>query len=184
MSPPPNVTVNFPVPFPALVMGDGAVKLTKVNGVWHVGLAYTNQLDRVPLPSAFAADTLLYYDPGTAAFYQVSITELFGLVGSIPNPVFDTVAGVYNVTTETVLLVNKTVGAANNVQLPTIASRNGVPIVIKDFKGDAAANNITALPSGAETIEGAGSKVINTNFGRLKLVPIADQMVYRLRAMT
>ena len=176
MSPPANVTVNFPVPFPALVVGDGSISVTKVNGVWHVGISYATQLDRLPPPATYATTFLLYYDVGTNANYKISIAELGGLFGGIPAPTIVTAAGTYNVAaTDTVVLINKTVSAAASVQLPTIASRFGVPIVVKDFKGDAAGNNITILPSGAETIEGAANKVITTNYGRFKLVPIAGQ---------
>jgi hypothetical protein len=45
------------------------------------------------------------------------------------------------------------------------------PIRIVDAGGHAGSANITIQPFGSETINGAGSIVINTNFGALNLLP-------------
>jgi hypothetical protein len=75
-----------------------------------------------------------------------------------------TAAGAVTVaTTDDIVIINKTVGAATVANLPA-----GVPgrrFTIKDGKGDAAANNITITPA-AGTIDGAATLIINTNFGR------------------
>jgi len=68
-----------------------------------------------------------------------------------------------------IIIVNKTVGAATTITLPTIATApKGVILTIKDGKGDAATNNITV--SGDVNIDGAASYVINTAYGVLRLV--------------
>jgi len=57
-------------------------------------------------------------------------------------------------------------GAAINVTLPLSASVNvGRIYTIGDITGNAAVNNITILPSGADTINGLGALVINANYG-------------------
>lgn len=61
------------------------------------------------------------------------------------------------------IVVNKTVGAATNVILPTSASRAGVPVRIKDGKFDAATNNLTLVPNGAETLDGFSAAAANAN---------------------
>lgn len=74
--------------------------------------------------------------------------------------------------TEGGVAINKTVGAATTVNLPTAASRNGVPVIVKDMKGDALTNNITVVPNGAETIDGNANDVISTNKGSRGYRPV------------
>ena len=75
-----------------------------------------------------------------------------------------TAAGAVTVaTTDDIVIINKTVGAATVANLP--AGVTGRRFTIKDGKGDAAANNITITPA-AGTIDGAATLIINTNFGR------------------
>jgi len=69
--------------------------------------------------------------------------------------------------TDDVVVVNKTVGAATTVNLP--AGVTGRRYTIKDGKGDAAANNITITPD-AGNIDGAGTLVLATNYGRATVV--------------
>lgn len=71
--------------------------------------------------------------------------------------------GIAAAKTDDVIVVNKASGAATNVALPS-SPATGQTIVIKDGKGDAGSNNITLTPN-AGTIDGAGTKVINTNYG-------------------
>lgn len=84
-----------------------------------------------------------------------------------------TAAGTVTVSsTEGGVAINKTVGAATTVQLPTAASRNGAPVIVKDMKKDALTNNITVLPAGSETIDGNASDVINSNAGSRGYRPV------------
>ena len=70
--------------------------------------------------------------------------------------------------TDSVIIVNKTTGAATAITL--IASPAlGRIIRIKDGKGDANTNNITITPA-AGNIDGSATKVINTAFGALSLI--------------
>jgi len=60
--------------------------------------------------------------------------------------------------------------AARTLTLPAASSVPvGIPIVFKDESGGAATNNITVARAGADTIDGATSKVINTNYGTFRL---------------
>lgn len=60
--------------------------------------------------------------------------------------------------------------AARTLTLPNPANVTaGTQIVIKDVTGGANANNITINPFASETIDGAASKVINTNYGTVTL---------------
>jgi len=70
--------------------------------------------------------------------------------------------------TDNVVIVNKTVGAATAVTLPT-SPLTGVNFIIKDGRGDAFTNNITITPP-VGTIDGAATLVMNTNFQAATLV--------------
>lgn len=75
-----------------------------------------------------------------------------------------TAAGVVTVgALEPGVAINKTVGAVTTVNLPAAAARNGLPVIVKDMKGDANTNNITVMPNGAETIDGNANDVLNIN---------------------
>lgn len=81
-----------------------------------------------------------------------------------------TAAGAITVSlsTDYVILVNKTIGAATTVNLP--AGQNGLTFLIKDKKGDANTNNITIVPAGSDTIQGSANYVMNVNSQAVWLV--------------
>jgi len=61
-------------------------------------------------------------------------------------------------------------GAARAITLPAASTVPlGMPLTIKDEGGGAATNNITIGRAGSDTIDGATSKVINTNYGFVRL---------------
>jgi hypothetical protein len=65
-------------------------------------------------------------------------------------------------TTDYLICVNKTSGAATTVNLPATPA-TGLTFLIKDCKGDAATNNITLTPA-AGNIDGSSTYVMNTNY--------------------
>ncbi len=71
-------------------------------------------------------------------------------------------------TSDEVVVINKTAGAATAVALPATPSTGRV-YTIKDGKGDAAANNITISPA-AGNIDGAATLVIAANYGSASLI--------------
>ena len=60
-----------------------------------------------------------------------------------------------------------TSGGAVTVTLPPAFNNPGVTIIVKDVGGLAAVNNITVMPAGADTIDGAGAQVIAVSRGSL-----------------
>jgi len=77
-----------------------------------------------------------------------------------------TAAGTVTVSaTQPGVAIDKTVGAATTVQLPPAASRNGLPVIVKDMKGDANTNTITVLPDAGDAlgIDGNANDVIAIN---------------------
>jgi len=71
-----------------------------------------------------------------------------------------------------VVQVNQTVGAAITLTLPPAAAKVG-KVKVADWKGDAATNNITVVPSGAETFQGGlTSWIISGDGGSAVFDPI------------
>ena len=60
--------------------------------------------------------------------------------------------------------------AARTITLPALSGIVGQTLIIKDMTGAAATNNITLDGNGSETIDGATTKVINTNYGSMTIV--------------
>lgn len=80
-----------------------------------------------------------------------------------------TAAGAVTVaSTDVVIVVNKTVGAATTVNLAG-SPAFGATLTVKDGKGDAATNNITLTPA-AGNIDGAGTLVMATNYQSMDLI--------------
>lgn len=166
----PKIRTNVSAPFPTLVKGSGPITVAKAAGVWTVGFTFAPLANQIPAPANYATDYLLVYDSLTGSFFKMSIANIIAAATTFPS--FDTVAGDYNVAGETTLLINKAVPAAHNINLPPAATRNSVPIVIKDYAGNAAANIATIIPSGAERIDGLAALPINSNYGGFRLVPV------------
>lgn len=79
-------------------------------------------------------------------------------------PAVKTSSGDYDVTdSDTVIVINKTVGAATQVNFPA-SPATGRVLIVKDGKGDAAAHNITVSGNG-KNIDSAASVTITTNYG-------------------
>lgn len=73
-----------------------------------------------------------------------------------------------DLTNISVILVNKTSGAATGITLPAM-QYTGQAVLIVDAKGDAATNNITITPASGN-INGSGTYVISENYGSVCLV--------------
>jgi hypothetical protein len=82
-------------------------------------------------------------------------------VNGLTRPRVVTSGNVTALLTDSVIVVNKSVGSATAVTLPA-SPATGQQITIKDGKGDANANNITITPA-AGTIDGAATLVMNVN---------------------
>ncbi len=101
---------------------------------------------------------------------KVSIVSIMTAIsqGLNLNPRIVTAAGSVTLTsTDYTVIIEKTVGAATPVILPTNVL--GEAFIVKDGKGDAATNNITLTPLSG-TIDGSPTYVINTNYGSVSIV--------------
>jgi hypothetical protein len=180
MTLPANIRVNVGVPFPARVAGAGFISVLKKNGVWTIAPDY-------PLLAPLAAvsdptqNEFVVYNILTGQYLTVTLAQLIGIATNTYRVI--TAAGDVNVlASDSTILINKAAGAATNINLPTSISRNGVPVKVKDYKGDAAAHNITFVPSGVETIDGFsavtaaanGIALIDINYGNKTLFPLTS----------
>jgi len=84
--------------------------------------------------------------------------------GRIVKRTFST-AGNYTVLTDDYIIAKTGItGGGDTVTLPSGAT-NGQVFVIKDESGNAGTDNITIATAGAETIDGAATRVISANYG-------------------
>jgi hypothetical protein len=80
-----------------------------------------------------------------------------------------TAAGAVTCTsTDDVIVVNKTVGAATTVNLVATPA-TGLTVTVKDGKGDSTTNNIYLVPASG-TIDGAASVTLNVNYGSVTAI--------------
>lgn len=109
---------------------------------------------------------------GTATFVNATLSGLLITAGEIKATRIITTSGNVTATSsDRIILLNKTSGAATQVTLPSSPTA-GTVITIKDMKGDAATNNITVVPASG-TIDGVSSVVMSTNYASVDFVCIS-----------
>lgn len=186
MTLPASIRVNTAAPFPSLVTSTAPVTIRKVNGIWTIGFSSASLAVMTPPSGDYPTDYVLVYDSIAGTYFNVSISQVIAAAAAsitavAPTPKIVTAAGDYTVLAgDQIILMNKTVGAATNINLPTSASRINIPITVKDYKGDSNTNNIVFVPNGTETIDGFssavalanGTSVIRTNYGIKTLSPL------------
>ena len=132
------------------------------------------------LTTGLTGNEVMYIvSPGNAQLgqsYQVTTLFLATYFAAFPtiNTTIITAGTVYNVlTTDTRILVDKTIGSATSIVLPLAATMQyPLGVFIKDLKGDSETNPITVTFSGGQLADGFNSFVINNPFGFIALNPI------------
>ena len=91
----------------------------------------------------------------------------------ISAPTIVTAGSTYTIQpTDSRILVNKSSGSVTSVVAPLAASMSSLyPVLIKDAKGDAVANNITITFTGGELCDGLSQIVISTAYGWVEINP-------------
>jgi len=149
--------------------GTGALTVTKTNGV-SFGTAATQNTGTSGATIPLLNGNNTY--SGTSTFTgNVSHSGTTTFTGSLSVPTrVVTAAGAVTVsaTTDFFVCINKTVGAATTVNLPS-SPATGLYYKIKDCKGDAATNNITVTPA-AGTIDGGATAVINSPYAAIDVI--------------
>lgn len=75
MTLPASIRINAQFPFPSLVNGSGPITITKSNGIWTVGLSFTN-VAAVPGGTPASQLELLCYNTLTQTYQQVLASSL------------------------------------------------------------------------------------------------------------
>lgn len=166
----------------SLAIGTGAKTFTIVENDrgWGVGARLRASSDATPnthwmegVVTDYSGNTLdilidNFEGSGSRADWTINIAGEPGAVAGDVSVREITAAGAVAVAVgDEIILLNKTVGAATNVNFPAAASYTGSGLTIKDIKGDAGTNNITPVFDGAETCDGlsGASFVIDINYG-------------------
>lgn len=131
-----------------------------------MGNATSGTVTLQPVAGALGSVTAsLPANTGTVAELNLAQTfsarQTFGAGVTVFVRVVTAAGGVTVATTDYLVCINKTVGAATAATLPG-SPTPGDTYLIKDCKGDAATNNITVSPA-AGTIDGASTYVMATN---------------------
>lgn len=168
MTLPANIRINMSAPFPALVKGSGLVTLTKQNGIWTAGFSIAN-VAVMPQATDPAVVSMLLWNSALNTFQQTTLAQLFAA------PIAPTNIGFANspyvpLVSDSILFVD-TSGGPVIINLTAAAARLNRPLSIKDVTGNAVANNVTINRSGAETIDGQVSRLIDWPYGGFRLGP-------------
>lgn len=117
---------------------------------------------QAPTPPAGDNDNSI----STTAFVNAAIAANNGITRVV------TAAGAVVIAiNDRVVAINKAAGAPTAVTLPLAATKNG-PVIISDFKRDAATNNITIGTTGGELIQGLATLTLAGNGASAQLFPI------------
>ena len=148
----------------------GAATLASTLGVTgNVAVATNKFTVAAATGNTVVAGTLATTGASTFAS-TVAITGSTTIDGALFLPITAVAAATYNqLLTDSILSVTYTATGACTIDLKTAQTTNGRVIVIKDAGGLAATNNITITTEGSQLIDGAATKVINTNYGSVTL---------------
>jgi hypothetical protein len=181
MTLPANIRINVGSPFPSQVVGAAYITVAKANGLWTITPNYSLLVALASVANP-AIKEVVIYDPTTGIYNTITLSQLSVIALSGTYRMVTIAGDVSIVTSDTTILLDKTVGAATNIDLPTSLSRAGVPVTVKDYKGDANINNITFVPAAGETIDGFsaaaaaanGLALINIALGKKTLYPLTS----------
>lgn len=173
MTLPANIRVNTSAPFPATVKGSGLITVAKANGIWTVGFSATG-IGQMPAGVNPTQIQLLLWNAANASWQYATLAQLAANFGQNLTIVTHAMSPYAVLATDTYLLVDTTDGAVE-IDLSLAATRNGVPLKIKDYKGNAATDNITIKPQAGETVDSstnAAPLVLQANYDGVSLTPI------------
>lgn len=173
MTLPASIRVNTSAPFPATVKGSSLVTVAKSNGIWTIGLSAAS-LGQMPAGVNPTQIEFLVWNAANSTWQYATLAQVASNFGQNPTLVTHAMSPYAVLATDTYLMVDTT-GGAVEIDLSLAATRNGVPLKIKDYKGNAATNNITVKPQAGETADSSTNSaplVIQANYDAVSLTPI------------
>lgn len=172
MTLPAKIRINASVPFPALVQGANAVGITKSNGIWTVGLAYTAIATQTPPVSRLTTDYIAVYDSVAQTYFTTPLSAI--AVSSARPQRLVTGGPVVFASTDQVLNLKLT--AAFTSTLPSYLGRMGLPLTLCDvtklYGLTFYAQQFNA--AAGETIDGVASVSITLPGQSITLMPMND----------
>lgn len=161
----PALRLRLAPKFPSRLIGTTGISSTTSGGATTLAMDWSEFQEPVGAFDPGIYD-ILAYDEDSDEFNRVPLSTV-----RVVNYREVTVAGAVTVTTSDGLIgINKTVPEATTVNL--LAAASGFPLTVKDVAGNAGTYNITLTPSGAETIDGASSFVIGSDWQSITLTPV------------
>src|SRR5437016_5588433 len=130
MTLPPNIRVNASFPFPATVQGSGPIVIAKTGGIWNVTLNYA-QITSLSVGFDPTSKLVLIFDQVSNSFVQTTLSQLLATVAAGILRIITVAGDVTVTTTDAFILMNKSVGASTNINLPSSASRAGLALHVK-----------------------------------------------------
>jgi hypothetical protein len=170
MALPANIRVNVRVPFPALVTGSGPVTVTKVNGIWTIGLNAGLLVTQNP-PVNFAADLVFVWDPVAKTFILAPLSGLIAAPGRQQRSITTNGGGAHSLP----VLANDSVLNINNAGdlvpvVPLASTRNGAPLSFKNLPGSHVQTLTRTAP---DTFDGANTILLQPG-AEISLRPYND----------
>lgn len=110
----------------------------------------------------------VYFGGGSASNLTLTNTTINGILYNASLRVITAGSSVTVLTTDNVIVVNKTVGGVTAIVLPPSPSTNQL-IIVKDGKGDANTNNIT-IDGNGKTLDGGATLVIGAPYSWNQLI--------------
>lgn len=154
MTAPSVIRVNASAPFPTLTIGSGPVVVTKVNGIWTIGLSVAALAVAMPAPGNYPTDLLIFFDTLAKSWSSISLQTIVNAASAASS-----VRTQRSVTSAPSVqagdaIINFNLGVASNLALPTASSRAGTPLTLNDAGGQFGAFPLTVTPNGGDTIAG------------------------------
>lgn len=141
------------------------------NFVYNAGVLPYPKADKIPLPiGEDPTKNVVATDWNTVCQALVDTRTAILTPSGAQGGAFNSQSGTTYTTVATDYIVHMTSSSARTVTLVSTAGLfKGQIQIIKDANGNAGTNNITVNTSGGQTIDGAASKTINSNYGDLRL---------------
>lgn len=161
----PALRLRLAPKFPSRVIGTTGIDVTQTGGAYTFAMDWSEFQENVGTldPGRYE---ILGYDEVESEFIRLPLS-------TTRTPFYRevTTAGAVTVTTsDGVIGINKTVPEITTVNL--LPAEDGFPLTIKDIAGNAGSFNITIDASGSETIDGAATFVMSSDFQSLVLTPV------------
>jgi hypothetical protein len=147
---PANIRINTSLPFPALAKGSGPVIVSKVNGIWTIGLSFGVLGVQSPPPGNFPTDYLLVYDSIANTFFKMPLGALatFG-AGRTQRSI--TSSGQFPIQANDSILNINNLGDLVPI-IPLASGRNGAPLTFKNLPSS---HTQTLTRTSPDTFDGA-----------------------------